>query len=125
MSKDNFKSLEKKIGYTFKDKNLIKTALTHKTYAFEASSPIEYNERLEFFGDSLLDFIVAEKLYNANKYFSEGELTRRKSSQVNNNFLMKWRIRSSLFFKFSPRYSIFEFSSNKEKKNKNYWRNGI
>ena len=87
MSKEKFELLEKKIGYCFKDKNLIKTALTHKTFAFEAKTPIEYNERLEFFGDSILDFVVADQLYNANKYFSEGELTRRKSSQVNNSFL--------------------------------------
>jgi len=79
--------LQKKIGYTFKDKSLMKTALTHKTFAFEASAPLEYSERLEFFGDSLLGFIVAEQLYKSNKYFSEGELTRRRSSQVNNNFL--------------------------------------
>jgi len=87
MSTINYKVLEKKLDYTFKNKDLMKVALTHKTYAFEAKTPIEYNERLEFFGDSILDFIVADQLYNANKYFSEGELTRRRSSQVNNNFL--------------------------------------
>ena len=79
--------LEKQIGYTFKDKGLMKTAITHKTFAFEASTPLEYSERLEFFGDSILGFIVAEQLYKSNKYFSEGELTRRRSSQVSNNFL--------------------------------------
>ena len=82
----DYELLEKKIGYTFKDKSLMKTALTHKTFAFEASTPLEYSERLEFFGDSILGFIVAEQLYISNKYFSEGELTRRRSSQVNNNF---------------------------------------
>jgi len=87
MKEIDYESLEKKIGYKFKDKNLIRTALTHKTYAFEANTPLEYNERLEFFGDSILDFIVAQQLYKSNKYFSEGELTRRRSSQVNNNFL--------------------------------------
>lgn len=87
MKEIDYKLLEKKIGYKFKDKSLMITALTHKTYAFEADTPLEYNERLEFFGDSILDFIVAEQLYKSNKYFSEGELTRRRSSQVNNNFL--------------------------------------
>jgi len=79
--------LEKKINYKFKNRELLKNALTHKTYAFEAEIPIEYNERLEFFGDSLLSFIVAEQLYKSNKYFSEGELTRRRALFVNNKFL--------------------------------------
>jgi len=81
--------LEEKICYIFKDKNLLREALTHKTYAFEADIPLEYNERLEFLGDSILNFIVAEQLYISNKYFSEGELTRRRAIGVNNNFLAK------------------------------------
>ena len=87
MKKDTFESLEKKISYNFKNKDLLRNALTHKTYAFEAQSPIEYNERLELLGDSILNFVVAEQLYNGNKYFSEGELTRRRAILVNNNFL--------------------------------------
>lgn len=81
------KKLEQKIKYNFKNKELLKNALTHKTYAFEAKTPIEYNERLEYLGDSILGFIVAEQLYKTNKYFSEGELTRRRSQLVNNSFL--------------------------------------
>jgi ribonuclease III len=80
-------ALEKKINYKFKSKELLQRALTHKTYAFEAKTPIEFNERLEFLGDSLLGFIVAEQLYQANRYFSEGELTRRRAILVNNTFL--------------------------------------
>ena len=87
MRKDDLETLERKICYTFNDKGLLKSALTHKTFAFEANIPIEYNERLEFLGDSILNFIVAEQLYKSNKYFSEGELTRRRSIAVNNNFL--------------------------------------
>ena len=83
----NLEPLEKKLGYSFTNKNLLKHALTHKTYAFEARRPIEYNERLEFLGDSILSFIIAEKLYLSNKYFSEGELTRRRAIGVNNQFL--------------------------------------
>lgn len=80
-------SLEKQLGYTFKDKDLLKTALTHKTFAFEAPTPLAYNERLEFLGDSILNFITAEKLYLTNTYLSEGELTRRRALLVNNNIL--------------------------------------
>ena len=79
--------LQEKIGYTFSNKKLLEESLTHKTYAFEANIPLEYNERLEFLGDSILNFIVAEQLYKSNRYFSEGELTRRRSIGVNNNFL--------------------------------------
>jgi len=82
-----FEELQKKINYKFKNPELLEKSLTHKTYAFEAKTPIEYNERLEFLGDSILGFIVAEKLYQANKYFSEGELSRRRSQLVNNSFL--------------------------------------
>lgn len=87
MTENNYEKLEEKINYTFKNKELLKKALTHKTYAFEANTPLEYNERLELLGDSILSFIVAEQLYKSNKYFSEGELTRRRAIIVNNNFL--------------------------------------
>ena len=83
----DFSKLEKIINYNFKNKELLKTALTHKTYAFEAKIPIEYNERFEFLGDSILGFLVSKELYKSNKYFSEGELTRRRAQLVNNSFL--------------------------------------
>jgi ribonuclease-3 len=87
MSKDIYSSFEKKINYKFQNKDLLKSALTHKTFAFEANSPIEFNERLEFLGDSILNFVIADQLYKTNKYFSEGELTRRRATLVNNHFL--------------------------------------
>jgi len=86
---DDFSILEKNINYSFKDKKLLKIALTHKTYAFEADEPIDYNERLEFLGDSILNFTVSKELYKKNKYFSEGELTRRRAQLVNNSLLAK------------------------------------
>jgi len=89
MDEKHFESLEKKINYSFKNKALLRHALTHKTYAFEAETPLEFNERLEFLGDSILGFVVAEQLYRGNKYFSEGELTRRRSTLVKNSFLSK------------------------------------
>ena len=85
----NFKNLEKNLSYKFKNKELLKNALTHKTYAFEATDPLEFNERLEFLGDSILGFIAAESLYHTNRYFSEGELTRRRSLFVKNSYLAK------------------------------------
>ncbi len=87
--KKKFNSFEKKINYHFNNQNLLINALTHKTYAYEATEPIEFNERLELLGDSVLSFIVAEQLYKSNKYFSEGELTRRRSQLVNNRLLAR------------------------------------
>ncbi len=93
MKKNNLKPLEKLLGHTFKDTQLLTTSLTHKTYAFEAQTPIEYNERLEFLGDSILNFIITETLYQSNQYFSEGELTRRRAQSVNNNVLADVAVR--------------------------------
>ncbi len=87
MNRKQLKSLEKKLNYIFNDKELLLKAITHKTYAFEAKTPLEYNERLEFLGDSILNFIISEKLYMINKYFSEGDLTRHRAIYVNNIFL--------------------------------------
>jgi ribonuclease III len=87
MEPHHIKAVENRLGYTFTNKQLLITALTHKTYAFEASTPLEFNERLEFLGDSILNFVIAEQLYHGNKYFSEGELTRRRSILVNNTVL--------------------------------------
>ena len=96
MKKNILKTLEKKLGYTFTDKQLLTTALTHKTYAFEAQTPMEYNDRLEFLGDSILNVIITEKLYHSNQYFSEGELTRRRALIVNNNVLADVAARLSI-----------------------------
>jgi len=87
--KYDLNTLEKVIHYSFKDKELMQTALTHKTFAFEADTAIEYNERLEFLGDSVLNFIIAKKLYHTNQHFTEGELTRRRALLVNNTLLAK------------------------------------
>jgi ribonuclease-3 len=87
MVQSRLATLEDRLGYTFTNKELLTTALTHKTYAFEAQTPLEYNERLEFLGDSILNFVIAEQLYHSNRYFSEGELTRRRAIFVNNTVL--------------------------------------
>ena len=85
----NLTEFEERLSYTFSNKTLLITALTHKTYAFEADTPLEYSERLEFLGDSILNFIIAEHLYHTNSFFSEGELTRRRAVIVNNKLLAK------------------------------------
>jgi ribonuclease-3 len=59
--------LEKIIGYSFKDKKLLRQALTHSSYANEHGGREMCNERLEFLGDALLGFVCAEKLYKIYK----------------------------------------------------------
>ncbi len=93
MQHNTIASLEDRLGYRFSNKELLTTALTHKTFAFEAQMPLEYNERLEFLGDSILNFVIAEQLYHSNRYFSEGELTRRRANQVNNTLLADIAVR--------------------------------
>ena len=58
----NIEKLEASIGYTFKNKQLIQTALTHTSYAYEHE--VQSNEKLEFLGDSILEFVSSEYMYN-------------------------------------------------------------
>ena len=73
-------NLEKSIDYTFKDKRLLKCALTHTSFANESKTPS--NERLEFLGDSVLSFFVSDHIFKNYKDMPEGELTRLRSSLV-------------------------------------------
>ena len=77
MQKD-IESLEKVLGYEFKDKKLIIEALTHKSY----KQPYD-NERLEFLGDAVMDLIVGEYLYNVFPKSNEGNLSKIRASLVN------------------------------------------
>ena len=83
----NFERLEKSIGYTFKDKSLLKKALTHTSYAYERN--IESNEKLEFLGDSILEFISSKYIYNNYKNLKEGEMTKVRAEVVCEDSLYK------------------------------------
>ena len=75
--------LEQALGYTYKDRELLQRALTHSSYANEIhkNSLCSY-ERLEFMGDSILGFVVAEFLYHTFPNKLEGELTRIRADLV-------------------------------------------
>jgi len=79
--------LEKNIGYEFKDKELLKKALTHTSYAYENN--IESNEKLEFLGDSILEFVSSEYLYARYLALKEGEMTKVRATVVCENSLYK------------------------------------
>ncbi len=74
--------IERIINYKFKDKELLKRALTHSSFANERHDRSCCNERLEFLGDSVLSIIVSEKLYSDKAQLPEGELTRRRAMLV-------------------------------------------
>ena len=76
----NFEQFEKSIGYTFKNKELLKNALTHTSYAYE--NKIKSNERLEYLGDSILEFISSEYLFLNYNNLSEGEMTKVRAYAV-------------------------------------------
>ena len=79
--------LEKSIGYTFKDKKLLKKALTHTSYAYE--NKLESNEKLEFLGDSILEYISSKYIYNNYRNLKEGEMTKVRAEVVCEDSLYK------------------------------------
>ena len=76
------KTLEEKIGYTFRDRTLLENALTHSSYANEHRGGLPSNERLEFLGDSILGLVVADHLYRTRPDLPEGDLTRIRAALV-------------------------------------------
>lgn len=76
-----FEPLEKSIGYTFKDKLLLQTALTHSSYVNEHRNSKD-NERLEFLGDSILSLVVSNYIFSYKNNLREGELTKIRSMAV-------------------------------------------
>jgi len=82
-------SLAKKLGIKFNDINLLKQALTHRSYLNEHRDyKLDHNERLEFLGDAVLELVVTEYLYE-NYPNPEGELTNWRAALVNGEMLAK------------------------------------
>ena len=83
----NLEELEKNIGYTFKNKELLKQALRHTSYANERN--LESNEKLEFLGDSILEFLSSKYIYNNYTNLREGEMTKVRATVVCEKSLYK------------------------------------
>ena len=75
-------ALEERLGYKFKNINLLKNSLTHSSYANEVRGGFSSNERLEFLGDSVLSVIVSDYIYKHFTNMPEGELTKLRASLV-------------------------------------------
>ncbi len=82
---------EKEIGYCFNNKELLQNALTHTSYAYEKN--VSSNEKLEFLGDSILEFLSSKYLYENYKNLNEGEMTKVRASVVCEKSLYKIAIR--------------------------------
>ncbi len=83
--------LEQKLSITFRDKSLLHRALIHRSYLNEHPSfPLEDNERLEFLGDAVLDFVTGEYLYHRFPELREGPLTSLRSALVRRETLARF-----------------------------------
>lgn len=84
---------------TFKNEKLLRQALTHSSYVNENPGEGEHNERLEFLGDAILNFISGQYLYRRHPEKGEDELTRRRSALVEEKQLAKFALEVGLDFR--------------------------
>jgi ribonuclease-3 len=83
-------ALQKILGVTFNRPSLLEQALVHSSYINENPAYVfGHNERLEFFGDAVLDFIVADKLYQEFPDLSEGKMTKLRAALVRRDTLAR------------------------------------
>jgi ribonuclease III len=85
-SEAQLEALESRFGYTFADRSLLRLALTHRSYAFEAGG-LPTNERLEFLGDAVLGLVVTMFIYRRFPDEAEGRLAKLRAAAVNTGAL--------------------------------------
>lgn len=78
----NIRTFEKNIGYAFKNKSLLLTAITHSSFANEGIGNLSDNERLEFLGDSVLNLCIGDYIFNNEIDMPEGEMTKIRAAIV-------------------------------------------
>lgn len=80
MQNNDYSALEQSLGYSFRDRNLLLEALTHRSFYHEHPEQASgYNERLEFLGDSVLGFVIVEYLYSLESRLPESVMAKTKS----------------------------------------------
>ena len=81
---DNLLLLQSKLKYIFNDINLLKMALTHKSYAYDLGKTDydSYNERIEFLGDAILEHIISDLLFSIKPELVEGDMTKKRAAIV-------------------------------------------
>ncbi len=80
-------ALQQRLGYQFRDDNLLRLALTHPSVAHESGRAVEHNQRLEFLGDAVLGLVLTQKLYEQFPGHEEGPLTKARAQLVNHKTL--------------------------------------
>lgn len=80
-------ALQQRLGYQFRDENLLRVALTHPSVAHESGKEAEHNQRLEFLGDAVLGLVLTQKLYEQFPGYDEGPLTQARAQLVNHKSL--------------------------------------
>jgi ribonuclease-3 len=93
---DIFKEFSRQHGLNFSNVYHLRRAMTHRSYLNEHPEVLEDNERLEFLGDAVLDFLVAAWLYHHFPDFHEGQLTRYRAALVGNDQLAEFSRRLDL-----------------------------
>lgn len=88
--------IEKKIGYSFQNKQLLTLAFVHRSYINEHRQVTQHNERLEFLGDSVLGLLIAEHLYRILPDLSEGELSTMRARLVEASSCMSYLVNLDL-----------------------------
>lgn len=83
----DFAALQIRLGYNFRDENLLRLALTHPSVAHEQGAPVQHNQRLEFLGDAVLQLVLTRELYEKFPSFNEGPLTKARAKLVNRRTL--------------------------------------
>lgn len=81
--------VENQLNYSFKNKELIRTALIHKSYNEGMQKDLPDNEKLEFLGDSVINLVITDHLYKNYTHLKEGELSKLKAHLVSSNTLHK------------------------------------
>lgn len=85
----SLKQLQQVIGYQFKNPDLLREAMTHKSYAAEWNVKYD-NQRLEFFGDAVVELVLTKYLYSRYPDLQEGDLTKIRSAVVNQDSLARF-----------------------------------
>lgn len=86
-SAEGYTDLQKHLGYSFSQPELLQLALTHPSVAHEQDLPIQTNQRLEFLGDAVLQLVLTRELYEKFPAFGEGPLTKARAKLVNRRTL--------------------------------------
>ncbi|MFZ5807070.1 MAG: ribonuclease III [Verrucomicrobiota bacterium] len=79
--------LEKRLGYEFKDRDILKQALTHPSKGYESKKKVSDNQRMEFLGDAVLQLALTIRLYQKFPEMDEGQLTKLRAQMVNRTML--------------------------------------